>query len=177
MNGRADVARGSFAATNDPEPRSGVGPAPRPYVSGWTMGSYLEFGALPSAVPSARLHARLVVGEWGLGELADTLELIVSELVTNGIQAAKGLTDSWWQGRWIPGVPPVRLWLQADDSHVLIQVWDGSDRLPEQQQSEPHRERGRGLLLVEALSTGAGTYVLDRSSGKVVWAEIGYGST
>src|SRR6266567_5177115 len=116
------------------------------------MGSYLELGALPTAVPSARLHARLVVGEWGLEGLADDVELIVSELVTNGVQAAGGLTGSWWQGRWIPGVPPVRLWLQADGSRVLVQVWDGSDKMPERQESESDRERGRGLLLVENLS-------------------------
>ena len=80
MNGRAGATRGSLAADSDPEHGPDIGPTPRPYVSGWTMGSYLELGALPSAVPSARLHARLVVGEWGLEELADDVELIVSEL-------------------------------------------------------------------------------------------------
>jgi anti-sigma regulatory factor (Ser/Thr protein kinase) len=170
MSGRADVAGGSFSVTHDPAPRSGFSPAPMA-ISQWVRQSYLELGALPSAVPSARLHARLVVGEWGLEELADAVELIVSELVTNGIQAAEGLIDSWWQGRWMPGVPPVRLWLQADDSRVLIQVWDGSDQMPERQEPEPRREGGRGLLLVETLSARAGTYMLDGSSGKVVWAE------
>jgi hypothetical protein len=172
MSGMADVVKGSFAALNDPEHSSGVDVSPRPYVGAWEMGSYLELGALPGAVPSARLHARLVIGEWGLECLAGTVELIVSELVTNGIQAAEGLTDSWWQGRRIPGVPPVRLWLQADDSRVLIQVWDGSDQMPERQESEPHRECGRGLLLVETLSTKTGTYTLNGSSGKVVWGEV-----
>jgi len=60
MNGRAGATRGSLAADSDPEHGPDIGPTPRPYVSGWTMGSYLELGALPSAVPSARLHARLV---------------------------------------------------------------------------------------------------------------------
>ena len=43
----------------------------------------LELGALPGAAPSARLHARLVVQEWGLSALADNVELVVSELITN----------------------------------------------------------------------------------------------
>jgi hypothetical protein len=136
------------------------------------MRSYLELGALPSAVPSARLHARLVVGEWGLGELAETVELIVSELVTNGVQASKGLLGSWWHGQWQPGLPPIRLWLQADQSCVLIQVWDGSEGMPEVQSPELTVERGRGLLIVERLCERYGVYGLDGCSGKVVWGEI-----
>jgi hypothetical protein len=42
--------------------------------------SHLVLGALPTAVPCARLHARLVLAEWGLKESAETAELIVSEL-------------------------------------------------------------------------------------------------
>ena len=41
--------------------------------------SYLELGAFASAVPCARSHARLVVAEWGRPELADTVELVVSD--------------------------------------------------------------------------------------------------
>lgn len=59
----------------------------------WPFQSYLELGALPSAVPSARLHARFVVAEWGLATIADTVELIVSELVTNGVKASRTLDD------------------------------------------------------------------------------------
>ena len=49
---------------------SGVGPAfhlgePEP-----PLRSYLELGALPTAVPCARLHARHVLWEWGLNGLA-----------------------------------------------------------------------------------------------------------
>lgn len=138
----------------------------------WPLRSYLELGALPSAVPSARLHSRLVVGEWGCGSLASTVELIVSELITNGIQASTGLTGSRYQGQWIPGPPPVRLWLQSDCTRVLIQVWDGSDRMPQPQEPEPYKENGRGLLLVAHESTKSGVYALEGSSGKVVWAEV-----
>jgi len=44
--------------------------------------------------------------------------------------------------------------------------------MPERPESEPDRERGRGLLLVETLSTRSGVYTLEGTSGKVVWAEI-----
>src|SRR5215467_4083379 len=55
-----------------------------------TQQSYLELGAYPSAVPCARLHARNVLYEWGVRSIADTVELIVSELVTNAVNAASG---------------------------------------------------------------------------------------
>ena len=49
----------------------------------WPLCSYLELGALPTAVPCARLHARHLLWEWGLNGLAADTELLVSELVTN----------------------------------------------------------------------------------------------
>jgi hypothetical protein len=45
----------------------------------WPLRDFLELGALPSAVPCARLHAELVVHEWGLTALADNAELVVSD--------------------------------------------------------------------------------------------------
>jgi hypothetical protein len=39
----------------------------------------LELGALPTAVPCARLRARHLVWEWGLNGLADSTELLVSD--------------------------------------------------------------------------------------------------
>jgi anti-sigma regulatory factor (Ser/Thr protein kinase) len=50
-------------------------------------------GALPNAVPCARLHASLVLAEWGLKALAETAELIVSELVTNAVRASAALPE------------------------------------------------------------------------------------
>jgi hypothetical protein len=55
----------------------------------WRLRDFLEYGALPSAVPSARLHARQIAWEWGLSALGDNVELLVSELMTNGIAAAR----------------------------------------------------------------------------------------
>lgn len=139
----------------------------------WPFQSYLELGALPSAVPCARLHARQVLWEWGLRAHADSVELIVSELVTNGLRASEGLTGSRYAGRWTPGVPPLRLWLRADGRRVEIQVWDGNDKPPTPQVADVGAEGGRGLLLVEAVSTKWGSYQAEESSGKIVWAVVG----
>jgi histidine kinase-like protein len=141
-------------------------------AASWPLRSYLELGALPSAVPCARLHTKQVLWEWGLDALAEAVELIVSELLTNGVQVSEGMAGSRCLGRWTPGVPPVRLWLCSDKQSALVQVWDGNDRRPERQEVDQEAVGGRGLLLVEALSAEWGTYTPERSSGKVVWALI-----
>jgi hypothetical protein len=137
---------------------------------GWPLHSYLALGSLPTAVPCARLHARVIVAEWGLTELAQIAELVVSELVTNSFHASAGLTGSRYQGRWSPGIPPIRLWVQSDREQVLVQVWDANHLLPVRQEPELDAEHGRGLLLVASLSARWGAYRPEGSSGKIVWA-------
>jgi anti-sigma regulatory factor (Ser/Thr protein kinase) len=128
--------------------------------------THLELAALPTAVACARLHAKAVALEWGLPALAENVELIVSELVTNSIRAADhphgaGLT-----------VVVVRLWLYYDLCGVLIRVWDGNCQMPIRQDPGPDEESGRGLLLVEHLSSDWGAY--RKADGKVVWALVLY---
>jgi hypothetical protein len=139
----------------------------------WPLQNYLELGTLPGAVPCARVHARLVVAEWGLQELADPMEQVVSELVTNGIRASVGLTGSRFGGRWRPGVPPVRLWLLSDYQRVLVEVWDGGDRMPERRALDLESEGGRGLWVVEALCEKWGAFRPEGGSGKVAWRVVG----
>src|SRR5262249_41549047 len=120
----------------------------------WPLTSKLELGALASAVPCTRLHARLVLLEWSLGHIADAAELIVSELTTNAIHAIHH---------------PITLLLKSDRRTLLIQVWD---LLPDPPRLQPHAidaESGRGLQLVSALSDRWGFSRSD-SGGKVVWA-------
>src|ERR1700735_440426 len=59
--------------------------------TGWPLQSHLELGAFDTAVPCARLHARQVLWEWGLKEIAETAELVISEIVTNAVRASGGL--------------------------------------------------------------------------------------
>lgn len=138
----------------------------------WPHQTFLELGALATAAPCARLHTTLVLWEWNLGTLVRTAGLVVSELVSNAVQASAGLTGSRFAGVWAPGTPPVRVWLSADAHRVVIQVWDGSDRPPVPQPVAPEADRGRGLLLVGALSAEWGCYTPEKSSGKVVWAVV-----
>lgn len=70
----------------------------------WPLHDFLELGALPSAVPCARLHARHLLREWALVPLTDSVELIVSELTTNAIQASH--VEMW--------ADPIQLWLLSD---------------------------------------------------------------
>jgi len=138
----------------------------------WPHQTFLELGALPTAAPCARLHTTLVLWEWDLGTLVRSAGLVVSELVSNAVQASLELTGSRFGGLWTPGTPPVRMWLSADNQRVVIQVWDGSDRPPVPQPVQPEADRGRGLLLVGALSEEWGCYTPEKSSGKVVWAVV-----
>lgn len=125
--------------------------------------SHLVLGALPGAVPCARLHTRLILAEWGLKPLAETAELIVSELVTNAVRASTGLPERQYS------LPTVRLWLSADHERVLIEVWDADERMPVCEQPDPDAEHGRGLFLVETLSEGWGTYRPAGYPGKIIW--------
>jgi len=138
----------------------------------WPHQSYLELGSLPTAAPCARLHTKLVLWEWDLGALVQTAALVVSELVSNAVQASRRITGSRFAGAWAPGTPPVRVWLSADEYRLVIQVWDGSDEPPVPQPVEPEADSGRGLLLVGSLSAEWGCYAPENCSGKVVWAVV-----
>ena len=134
--------------------------------------SSLELGPYPGAVPCARLHAKLILWEWGMQAIADAVELVVSELVTNALMASNDLAGPRFPGLAGYGVPPVRLWLACDRRKVLIEVWDASADPPVCQDLQPQAESGRGLHLVEAVSADWGSYVPAGRSGKIVWAIV-----
>jgi anti-sigma regulatory factor (Ser/Thr protein kinase) len=132
----------------------------------------LEFAALPSAVPCARLHARAICHEWSLGEIVDTIELITSELVTNAIEAsAQAARQLTYQRR--AGLPTVALHLFITArNQMLIEVWDDVEIAPHRRATRLHDESGRGLALVDALASSWGCYVPEHGGGKVVWATV-----
>lgn len=153
-------------------PAAGLDKQPKITMNDWPLQSYLELGALPSAVPCARLHVKHVLWEWEMESFTDSIELVVSELTTNAVAASARLTGSRYDGRWRAGVPPVRLWLGSDKQRVLVQVWDGDERMPEAQGVDLLAESGRGLLLVESMSEQWDAFVPKGSSGKCVWAYV-----
>jgi len=114
------------------------------------------------------LHARHLLREWGLDGLAETTELLTSELVTNAVQAMAGQEDQ----------PAVALRLSTDHVRILIEVWDAdprplAPRYPGKDEAPaPEAEGGRGLFLVSALSTRWDWYPTQEPTGKVVWCEI-----
>ncbi len=111
-----------------------------------------------SAGSSAR--ARRVVGDaasaWGLSaDVADDAALVVTELVSNAVDHATG---------------PVGLTVTPTASGMRIEVSDRSSALPQPRPVQVDSARGRGLIIVAALSRTWGSE--PRSDGKVVWAEL-----
>lgn len=133
-----------------------------PFAARWPGQSFLELGALPGAVPCARLHARQVLWEWGLTAFSERVELLVSELVTNAMQISQATAQSG----------PVRLWVVSDGTQVMIFVWDASLRPPVSAEPGGDSENGRGLLIVQAVSAQWGWDYPPSLGGKVVWAQI-----
>jgi hypothetical protein len=133
------------------------------FADGWPLHTFLALGALPGAVPCARLHVREMLWEWRITELSDSAELIASELVTNAVRIS----------RMDAHAAPVRLWLLSDGVCALIVVWDASPLPPVRMATGDDDESGRGLLLVETLSTRWNWYFPPRPrGGKVVWALV-----
>lgn len=128
----------------------------------WPLRSYLELGALPSAVPCARLHAKQVVWEWGLTELSEATELLVSELTTNAMRVSQALDQD----------SPIRLWLLSDKTRLLILVWDGNPCPPVRMDATADAESGRGLVLVDAISEQWGWHPASDLGGKWIWCRL-----
>ncbi|GGW48412.1 SpoIIE family protein phosphatase [Streptomyces xantholiticus] len=102
----------------------------------------------------ARRLARRALARWGLEELSDSVELLVSEVVTNAVRYAER---------------PVTLRLLRTDV-LRCEVGDDSPQLPRQRRARDTDEGGRGLFLVNRLARRWGATRL--STGKVVWFEL-----
>ncbi|MET9530740.1 MULTISPECIES: SpoIIE family protein phosphatase [unclassified Streptomyces] len=102
----------------------------------------------------ARRLVRRALERWGLEEMSDSVELLVSEVVTNAVRYAER---------------PVTLRLLRTDV-LRCEVGDDSPQLPRQRRARDTDEGGRGLFLVNRLTRRWGATRL--STGKVVWFEI-----
>lgn len=112
------------------------------------------------SVPLARTALHRQLTRWHIhGELADTAELLLSELATNAINA-----------KTLPG-REIRVAYELTETALHLEVADASEELPELRHPGTCDEGGRGLVLVEALAASWG--VKDRDGvGKVVWAVL-----
>jgi Histidine kinase-like ATPase domain len=141
---------------------SGTGTASSP----WPLQTRLELAAHRTAPGVVRGHVRAVAYEWGLAGLADTAELLVSEISTNAVQASQRLRTR----ADLAVVPVIRLWVTSDGVSIVIHVWDASDEMPVVKDVAADDENGRGLMLVAALGKDWGAY--RKTEGKVVWVMI-----
>ena len=91
-----------------------------------------------------------------LGDLADTVSLIVSELTTNAVRHARS---------------SFRVTMSRSGSQVLVEVHDDSSAPAFLRDGEPWALSGRGLHLVETLSTEWGM-TPHAQGGKSVWASL-----
>ena len=98
---------------------------------------------------------RMLRGRAGAEAVIADAEIIVSELITNAINAGCRLAE---------------LKLSARHDCVHIEVHDDGAGMPELQNPGVADQHGRGLLIVSALAT---TWGVERSTeGKRVWAEL-----
>ncbi|HEU5107758.1 MAG TPA: ATP-binding protein [Micromonosporaceae bacterium] len=113
----------------------------------------LPLGA--EAPAAARRVVSAVLFGWGFREenWTHAATVVVSELVTNAVQHGGGC---------------VALTVESHDGRVLLRVADGSSVVPRPR--DPDETGGRGLAVIEALSTGWG--VDDYQGGKRVWVEL-----
>ncbi|MGW2618640.1 SpoIIE family protein phosphatase [Streptomyces sp. NPDC001500] len=109
----------------------------------------------PAEVPRARAAVREQLHGWGLGSLADTAELMVSELVTNAVRHSRRRH--------------VALRLVRGDT-LLCEVEDDDHELPNLLSAGPGDEAGRGLRVVSALAREWGAS--RTADGKSVWFEL-----
>jgi GAF domain-containing protein/anti-sigma regulatory factor (Ser/Thr protein kinase) len=126
------------------------GMAVRPLRESWTV------WRVPEAVRHARRFTRRTLRAWNATEELDAVLLLVSELVTNALVHTEG---------------PVRLDLTLFNHRLRIAVADASPRTPVRPTSIGWEATGgRGIWLVEAMSTAWGTVPV--SGGKQVWADL-----
>jgi anti-sigma regulatory factor (Ser/Thr protein kinase) len=108
----------------------------------------------PGEVASARRFVAGVLHAWGID--ADDVILAVGELAANAVLHAR---------------TAFTVTVRLESRRLFVEVADRNPRLPTMGQPLVGALSGRGLMLVDAVSTAWGIRT-DRSDGKLVWAEF-----
>ncbi|MEU3702340.1 ATP-binding protein [Streptomyces anulatus] len=128
----------------------------------------LEVGPDPAEVGRARRWARSRLVGSGIGDdepLAETLILLISELVTNAVvhTGCPAVLRMLFGGTGASGVAGT----------VRVEVADASDCPPLQRHAAGDETGGRGLELVDGLADRWGW--LPEGAGKQIWCEVDRG--
>jgi anti-sigma regulatory factor (Ser/Thr protein kinase) len=129
---------------------------------------HLNLAAVATAPGCSRMFARATLTRWGAVDVVDDAMLVVSELVTNAVNATGVSGPLNWAE--LPPLSLLTVRLVALDGSVVIEVWDSSPKEPVARTPAPDDEHGRGLHLVGHLARRWGFY--PHRGGKVVWAEL-----
>jgi anti-sigma regulatory factor (Ser/Thr protein kinase) len=131
----------------------------------------LELIARPGSVAWARRHAQAALGAWNVRpDTAETIVLLVSELVTNACTASASK---------LPGAnleATVIQTLRYQPGRIVIEVSDPDPRPPVLTDAGPDAESGRGLILIQALSK-EWSYFYPPTGGKTVYCTLAYPET
>lgn len=121
------------------------------------MSAQIELAPTPGCVAVARRWSTDRALQAGFRVEVDTVALLVSELVTNVVLHARTACE---------------LRISSDDDVLRVEVRDGHDALPTGSvRPDPLALSGRGLVLIDALSTTHGAEALP-GGGKLVWFEL-----
>jgi anti-sigma regulatory factor (Ser/Thr protein kinase) len=115
------------------------------------------------------MFVRLGLRQWGLPSLAEDSELVISELVTNAVQAT-GVTQA--KPRWsqLADLATIHVRLLLFEHSVILAVWDREPAPLVPGEPGTDSENGRGLSIVAALCQRWD--YLPAEDGKCVWAEL-----
>ncbi|MGW4786746.1 ATP-binding protein [Streptomyces sp. NPDC004230] len=122
------------------------------------------FTSDPGSLKSVRRFVRETITAWGLAAFADDTTTVVNELTTNAIRHALDKDDE----------PHVKAWLgiARTSSSVVCAVTDPSPAPPSPHARTDLAPTGRGLLIVDALTSSHWGYAETAPAGKTVWARI-----